>query len=97
MTKSDRTAVNIDLVPIPAKLVTVGPGGSRPVKFTVTKAEPGTYTVIMGSQRASFLVTEDTASTAGVDTSAIVMILMGILVVAIFIMVAFSFSRRPTS
>jgi len=97
MTGSTRVALKINGQVEQTKLVTVGPGGSRPVKFTVTKAEPGTYTVIMGSQRASFLVTEDTASTAGVDSTTIVMILLGVLVVVIVMAVAFSFNRKPSN
>jgi len=75
----------------------VGGGSSRPLKFTVTKAEPGTYTVIMGSQRASFVVTADKAkSAAPVDGGAIVMLLLGALVVALIILVMLSFRRKPT-
>ena len=95
-TGSTRVALKINGQVEETKLVTVGPGGSRPVKFTVTKAEPGTYTVIMGSQRASFLVTEGTAGGISTDGGVIVMILLGFLVIAVIIVVAFSFGRKPT-
>ena len=39
------------------KMVSVGPQGTQPVKFTITKAEPGTYTVNIGDQKVSFVVT----------------------------------------
>jgi hypothetical protein len=39
------------------KIVSVGAQGTQPVKFTVTKAEPGTYTVNIGDQKVSFVVT----------------------------------------
>jgi len=96
-TGSTRIALKINGQIEQTKLVTVGPGGSRPVKFTVTKAEPGTYTVIIGNQRASFLVAEDTAGGTSVDGGTIVMILLGFLVVAIFIVVMLSFRRRPSN
>jgi hypothetical protein len=38
------------------KMVSVGPQGTQPVKFTVTKAQPGTYTVSIGRQQESFAV-----------------------------------------
>jgi len=96
MVGSTRVALKINGKVEETKVVTVGPGGSRPVKFNVTEAEPGTYTVILGNQRTSFLVTEDTASTAGVDGGTIAMILLGFLVLAFFIVIAFSFRRRPS-
>lgn len=96
MTGSTRVALKINGQIEQTKLVTVGGGSSRLVKFTVTKAEPGTYTVIIGNQRASFLVAEDSASTS-VDSGTIVMILLGFLVVAVVIVVAFSFGRRPSN
>ena len=95
MVGSTRVALKINGKVEQTKLVTVGPGGSRPVKFTIAKDQPGTYTVILGNQRASFLVTEDTASTS-VDGGTIVMILLGFLVLAFFIVVAFSYRRKPS-
>ena len=94
-TGSTRAALKINGQVEQTRLVTVGPGGSRPIKFTVTKSEPGTYTVIMGSQRANLLVTDDGASSTSVDGGTIVMILLGFLIVAIFIVVMLS-CRRPT-
>jgi len=38
------------------KTVIVGPGATQPVKFTVSKAQPGTYTVAIGGNRARFTV-----------------------------------------
>ena len=76
MTGSTRVALKINGQVEQTKLVTVGPGGSRPVKFTVTKKQPGNYTVIMGSQRASFLVTDDSSSGISVDGSSIMTIVL---------------------
>ena len=38
------------------KTVSVSAGGTQPVRFTVTKAQPGTYTVAVGGDRARFTV-----------------------------------------
>jgi len=79
------------------RVVTVGGGSSRPVKFTVTKAEPGTYSVIMGSQRASFVVTEYGAKAApALSDGVIAMLLAGVVVVAFVIILAFAFRKKPT-
>jgi hypothetical protein len=36
--------------------VTVGPGATRQVSFTVAKTEPGSYQVSIGNQRSGFVV-----------------------------------------
>ena len=38
-------------------MVSVGAQGTQPVKFTITKAQPGTYTINIGDQKVSFVVT----------------------------------------
>jgi hypothetical protein len=97
-TGSTQVALKINGKIEQTKLVTVGGGSSRPVKFTVTKAEPGTYTVIMGSQRASFVVAEGEAKAATPEMSdgTIAMLLLGLVVVAFVIIVALAFRRRPS-
>ena len=39
-----------------SRMVSVGAQGTQPVKFTVTKAQPGTYTINIGDQKSSFVV-----------------------------------------
>jgi parallel beta-helix repeat protein len=39
------------------RMVNVSPQGTQPVKFTVTKAQPGTYAVDIGGQKGSFTIT----------------------------------------
>ena len=39
------------------KMISVGPQGTQPVKFTVTRAQPGTYSIDIGGQKGSFIVT----------------------------------------
>lgn len=49
------------------RMVEVSPGTAYPVKFTVTKSQPGTYTVNIGDKRGSFIVL-GTTSGSGQDT-----------------------------
>ncbi|MBC8275561.1 MAG: hypothetical protein H8E40_11425 [Chloroflexi bacterium] len=78
------------------KMVSVGPQGTQPVKFTVAKSQPGTYTVDIAGQKGSFTVLGSSSSTA--DTHAgvglIVILLLGILVLASVVVVLVTF-RRP--
>ena len=64
------------------QLVSVGAMSAQPVTFTVTRDVPGTYTVIIGSQQATFTVLD--ASTAGSPTNAplIVAVVIGIVLIA---------------
>lgn len=39
-----------------SRMVSVGPQGTQPVKFTIAKTQPGTYTVSIDDQRGSFTV-----------------------------------------
>jgi hypothetical protein len=95
MEGSTRLALKINGRVEQTQVVNVGPGGSRPVKFTVTKAEPGTYTVIIGNQRASFLVSEDTAGSTNIDGGVIAIMLLVLLAAAVVLVLAFSFGRQP--
>ena len=95
MTGSTRVALKINGKVEETKLVTVGPGGSIPVKFTVTKQEPGAYTVILGNQRASFVVAEGANEAQSVNGGLIAILVLGLLVIATILLVALS-SRRTT-
>lgn len=68
------------------RMVEVSPGSAHPVKFTVTKSQPGTYTVAIDGQKASFTVIgagSSTGSTTGSKTSAVIALtLLGILLMA---------------
>ena len=65
------------------QLVSVGAMSALPVTFTVTKDVPGTYTVTIGSQQATFTVL-DAGSTAGspVSGALIAIIVVGIALIA---------------
>ena len=66
------------------KMVAVGPQASQPVKFTVTKAQPGTYAVDIVDQKGSFMVMGEKSGsgTAGSNMGLIIVLaVMGVLVV----------------
>jgi parallel beta-helix repeat protein len=75
------------------KMVSVGPQGTQPVKFTVTKAQPGTYTVDIAGQRGSFIVLGSSGSTSGTGASggliAVLLVVMLILVTVVVLLVTF--------
>jgi hypothetical protein len=66
------------------KAVSVGPQTSQPVKFTVSRSQPGTYTVSIDGQQSRFAVLGGTATTSGSSRSGalIAIMLVGALVVA---------------
>ena len=78
------------------KLVSVGPQTSQPVKFTVNKAQPGTYTVDIQNQQGSFVVIDQDNNSAQKSTNSGMIILLGIvaLILISVVVVALSF-RRP--
>jgi YVTN family beta-propeller protein len=73
------------------KMVSVGPRATQPVKFTVTKTQPGTYAVDILDQKGSFTIL-GASNTAGASTNAglIAILFLGFLVlVTIVLMLAF--------
>jgi hypothetical protein len=77
------------------KMVSVGPQGTQPVKFTVTKAQPGTYTVDIGGQRGSFVVlgAGGTASTHA-SGGLIIILIMSVLILSTVVVLMLTF-RHP--
>ena len=92
MTGSTNVALKINGRIEQTQKVSVSPGATHPVKFTVTRAEPGTYTVIMGSQQGSFAVTSDAGSP--VSGAMVAIIVMGVLVLLTVVVLLVAF-RRP--
>jgi len=73
------------------RMVSVGPQGTQPVKLTVTKAQPGTYTVDIGEQRGSFVVLgASSSSSAPVNGGLIVILIMGVLILATIVVLLVS-------
>jgi hypothetical protein len=80
-----------------SRIVSVGPQGTQPVKFTVTKAQSGTYTVDIGGQQGSFTILGAGGSTAGTSSSDRmigILIIIGALVLAT-VLVVWLLIRRP--
>ncbi len=75
-----------------ARMVSVGPQGTQPVKFTVTRSEPGTYNVNIGGQQGSFTVVgrEGTAH-APLNAGLITIVIMAVLVLATSVVLALTF------
>ena len=77
------------------RTVSVGPQGTQPVKFTTTKAQPGTYTVDIGGQKGSFTVlSSGGAAHAPVNGGLIAVLILGVLVLATAMVLVATF-RRP--
>ena len=77
-----------------SRMVSVGPQGTQPVKFTVAKAQPGTYAVDIGGQKGSFTVL-GAGGTAGapVNGGLIALLIMGMLVLATVVILILT--RKP--
>ena len=73
-------------------MVSVGPRGTQPVKFTVSRAQPGTYTVDIGGQKGSFTVLGAYSSNSCASTAAglIATLIAGLLVIVVVML----FRRR---
>jgi hypothetical protein len=79
-----------------SRMVSVGPQGTQPVKFTVVKAQLGTYTVDIGGQKGSFTVLGQGSSTTAPSASEglIAILIMGILFTAAVVVLLVAFRRR---
>ena len=77
------------------KMVSVGPLGTQPVKFTVTEAQPGTYTVDIGGQMGSFIILGADGTTGKpVNSGAVALIVMVVLILATAVVLVMSFRHN---
>ena len=60
----------------------VGPHGTQPVKFTVTKDQPGTYNVDIHGKSGSFTILGAGGTTGSSTGGMIALALIGVLVIA---------------
>jgi len=76
------------------RMVSVGPQATQPIKFTVTRAQPGTYNVAILDKSSSFIIL-GTGGTTGTpaNTGLIVILIIGVLVIASVMVLLLS--RRP--
>ncbi|MGD0353402.1 MAG: choice-of-anchor U domain-containing protein [Dehalococcoidia bacterium] len=77
------------------KTVSVGPQATQPVKFTVTRAQPGTYTVDIGGQKGSFTILGTGSSTTGTSASDLMIgiLIIGALIIATVVALLLIFRR----
>ena len=76
-----------------SRTVSVGPQGTQPVKFTVTKSQPGTYTVDIGGQKSSFVVS-GAGSRPSAGMSEGLLFVAAIAVIAILVILLIIVARR---
>jgi sugar lactone lactonase YvrE len=76
------------------RMVSVGPQTTQPVKFTVTKSQPGTYAIDVGGQNGSFTIlgTNSSTTSKGASSALIVMLAFGALI--LIAVVAVLLTRR---
>ena len=75
------------------RMVSVGPQASQPIKFTVSKAQPGTYAIDIGGQTGSFTIPASHGHKgAPANTGMIIFLVMAVMVLAT--VMALVFSRR---
>ena len=74
------------------RMISTGPQATQPVKFTVTRAEPGTYSVDIGGQKGSFTVLGAHGRTSNASTviGLIAALITGLLVTVVVML----FRRR---
>jgi hypothetical protein len=76
-----------------SRMVSVGPLTSQPVKFTVARSQPGTYTVDVGIQQGSFVVLGNEKSGGiPINGGLIAILALGVVAVIIVLMIVL---RRP--
>jgi len=71
----------------------VGPKATQPVKFTVTRTQPGTYAVDIGNQKANFTII-DAGSRSVIGTGASILFVVSIAVIAALVLLLIVVSRR---
>ena len=73
------------------RMVSVGPQASQPIKFTVAKAQPGTYAIDIGGQTGSFTIpASQSHKGAPANTGMIILLVLAALVIAAVMVLLFS-------
>jgi streptogramin lyase len=76
------------------RMVSVGPQTTQPVKFTVTKAQPGTYTIDVGGQNGAFTILGTGNSTTSKSASSAMIVILAFGVLILITVVAVLLTRR---
>jgi hypothetical protein len=71
-----------------SRMVSVGPHASQPVKFTVTRAQPGTYSVDIAGQSGSFTIlgSGNSASTPTANSGLVGILIIGVMVALVIVL-----------
>jgi hypothetical protein len=77
------------------RMVSVGPQASQPIKFTVAKSQPGTYSIDIGGQTGSFTINGAGSTTNRPVSGTVIAIIVicGLVLTTFVVLIAF---RRPT-
>jgi len=78
-----------------SRMVSVGPHASQPVKFTVTRAQPGTYSVDIAGQSGSFTILGAGSRTPGssANSGLFAILIIGALIIATVVVLMLIFRR----
>ncbi len=79
------------------KMISVGPQTSQPVKFTVARAQAGTYTVDIQNQQGSFVIIDQSGGATHKSNSSGLLILIGIAALVLISAVALVLSFRRSA
>ncbi len=71
-----------------SRMVSVGPHASQPVKFTVTRAQPGTYAVDIAGQSGSFTIlgSGNSASIPTANSGLVGILIIGVMVALVIVL-----------
>jgi hypothetical protein len=74
------------------RMVSVGPQATQPVKFTVSRSQPGTYSIDVGGQKGSFTI-NGTGGTNGtpVNGGLIILVVLAVLILAAAVFLVMKF------
>jgi hypothetical protein len=76
------------------RMISVGPHGTQPVKFTTNKSQLGTYTVDIGEQRGSFIVLGADNKVSGLNKGDGLLVILSFGILAMAIVVIVMLARR---
>jgi Right handed beta helix region len=76
------------------RMVSVGPQASQPIKFTVARAQPGTYSIDIGGQTGSFTI-PDSHGNKGAPANTGIIIFLVLAVLAIAVVTVLLLNRHP--
>jgi hypothetical protein len=73
------------------RMVSVGPQATQPVKFTVSRSQPGTYSIDIGGQNGSFTISG--TESKPVNDGLIILIVMVVFVLTLAVVLMLNFRR----